>query len=50
MGVIGIAAFYIIYTCAITMIGIGMASELLYNAPLWVMLFGFFFQKEPFEG
>lgn len=46
IGFIGIAGFYIVYIYAITMIGIGMASVLLYSAPLWVALYGFLLQGE----
>lgn len=49
IGVIGIAAFYIVYIYAITTIGIGVASVLLYSAALWVMLFGFIFQGNRIE-
>ena len=45
-GSIGIAAFYIINIYAITTTGMGVASVLLYNAVLWVMLFGFVFQGD----
>ena len=45
-GVIGIAAFYVVYIYAITSIGMGVAAVLLYSAALWVMLFGFIFQGE----
>jgi len=46
IGIIGIAGFYISYIYAITTIGIGIASVLLYSAPIWVALFGFGFQGE----
>ena len=46
IGVIGIAAFYIVYIYAITTTGMGEASVLLYSAVLWVMLFGFVFQGD----
>ena len=46
IGIIGIAGFYISYIYAITAIGIGIASVLLYSAPIWVALFGFIFQGE----
>jgi RarD protein len=46
IGIIGIAGFYISYIFAITSIGIGIASVLLYSAPIWVALFGFVFQGE----
>jgi DME family drug/metabolite transporter len=46
IGIIGIAGFYISYIFAITAIGIGIASVLLYSAPIWVALFGFVFQGE----
>ncbi|UCD98783.1 MAG: EamA family transporter [Chloroflexota bacterium] len=49
MGVIGIAAFYIVYIIAIRLIGMGVASVLLYSAPLWVMLYGSIFQGEKIE-
>jgi RarD protein len=49
IGVIGIAAFYIVYIYAITTIGMGVASVLLYSAAIWVMLFGFIFQGDRIE-
>lgn len=49
IGVIGIAAFYIVYIYAITMNGMGVASVLLYSAALWVMIFGFVFQRNRIE-
>jgi drug/metabolite transporter (DMT)-like permease len=48
IGVIGIAAFYLCYVYAITSIGMGTASVLLYSAPIWVALYGFVFQGEKF--
>lgn len=48
IGIIGIAAFYLFYVYAITSIGMGTASVLLYSAPIWVALYGFLFQGEEF--
>ncbi len=45
-GTFGIAGFYIVYIYAITAIGIGVASVLLYSAAIWVALFGFIFQRD----
>ena len=50
IGFIGIAGFYIVYVYAISMIGIGVASVLLYSAPVWVALYGFSFQGERITG
>jgi DME family drug/metabolite transporter len=46
IGIIGIAGFYIIYIYAITQIGMGIASVLLYSAPVWVAIFGILFQGD----
>ena len=46
IGIIGIAGFYIVYIYAITTIGLGLASVLLYSASIWVALFGFIFQGD----
>lgn len=49
MGIIGIAGFYLVYIFAITSIGMGIASVLLYSAPIWVAVYGFLFQGELFN-
>jgi DME family drug/metabolite transporter len=46
IGTIGIASFYIVYIYAITAIGMGVASVLLYSAAVWVALYGFIFERE----
>jgi DME family drug/metabolite transporter len=46
IGIFGIAGFFIVYIYAITTIGMGVASVLLYSAAVWVALFGFIFQGD----
>jgi DME family drug/metabolite transporter len=46
IGTIGIAGFYIIYISAITQIGMGIASVLLYSAPIWVAIYGILVQGD----
>lgn len=46
IGIVGIAGFYAVYIYAITTVGMGVASVLLYSAPIWVALFGVIFQGE----
>lgn len=46
MGIMGIAGFYLVYIFAITSIGMGIASVLLYSAPVWVAVYGVLFQGE----
>lgn len=48
LGVVGVAGFFIVYIYAITNIGMGVASVLLYSAALWVALFGILFEGERF--
>lgn len=38
-GLLGVAAFYIIYIYAIALLGMGMAAALMYTAPAWVTVF-----------
>lgn len=39
-GLIGVAAFYVVYIHAIALSGMGVAAVLMYTAPAWVTLFG----------
>jgi drug/metabolite transporter (DMT)-like permease len=45
-GLVGVAAFYVIYIYAIGLIGMGMAAVLMYTAPAWVTLLSAVFFKE----
>jgi len=45
-GLIGVAAFYVVYIYAISLTGMGMAAVLMYTAPAWVMLLSAIFFKE----
>ncbi len=38
-GLLGVAAFYILYIYAIALLGMGMAAALMYTAPAWVTVF-----------
>ncbi|MCS7282696.1 MAG: EamA family transporter [Anaerolineae bacterium] len=46
-GLVGVAAFYIVYIHAIQWAGMGVAAVLMYTAPAWVTLFGALFLGEP---
>jgi DME family drug/metabolite transporter len=48
LGVVGVAGFFIVYIYAISEIGMGVASVLLYSAALWVALYGILFEGEGF--
>lgn len=45
-GVIGIAAFYLLYASAVLTAGMSVAVVLLYTAPVWVTLFAWLFLNE----
>jgi len=45
-GLIGVAAFYVVYIYAIDLVGMGVAAVLMYTAPAWVTLFGALFLGE----
>ncbi len=45
-GLVGVAAFYIIYIHAIEWAGMGVAAVLMYTAPIWVSLYGALFLGE----
>ncbi len=46
-GLVGVAAFYIVYIHAVQWAGMGVAAVLMYTAPAWVTLFGALFLGEP---
>ncbi len=46
IGLFGIAGFYVVYIYAITSIGMGIASVLLYSAPVWVAVYGVLWNGE----
>jgi len=46
-GLLGVAAFYIVYVHAIALAGMGVAAILMYTAPAWVAVFGALFLGEP---
>ena len=46
-GLIGVAAFYVVYIQAIALTGMGMAAVLMYTAPAWVTLLSAILFKEP---
>lgn len=45
-GLVGVAAFYVVYIHAIDWAGMGVAAVLMYTAPLWVSLYGMLFLGE----
>jgi drug/metabolite transporter (DMT)-like permease len=49
-GLVGVAAFYVVYIDAIARIGMGMAAVLMYTAPAWVTLLSGLFFKEQLGG
>jgi drug/metabolite transporter (DMT)-like permease len=49
-GMIGVAAFFVVYIHAISYAGIGVAAVLMYTAPVWVTLFSVLFMGESFDG
>jgi DME family drug/metabolite transporter len=49
-GLIGVAAFYVVYIHAIALIGMGMAAVLMYTAPAWVTLLSVVLFKERLGG
>ncbi|MBN1287767.1 MAG: EamA family transporter [Anaerolineae bacterium] len=46
-GLVGIAAFYVIYANAIDLAGVGVAAVLMYTAPAWVTVISAFVLDEP---
>jgi DME family drug/metabolite transporter len=46
-GLVGVAAFFVVYIYAIDLSGMGVAAVLMYTAPAWVTLFGALFLGEP---
>jgi drug/metabolite transporter, DME family len=49
-GLVGVAAFYLVYIYAIGLIGMGMAAVLMYTASAWVTLLSVVLFKEPLNG
>ncbi|RME39724.1 MAG: EamA family transporter, partial [Thermoflexia bacterium] len=49
-GLVGVAAFYVVYIHAIQWAGMGVAAVLMYTAPVWVTLFGVLFLGESLTG
>jgi DME family drug/metabolite transporter len=45
-GIIGIAAFYLVYASAVLVAGMSVAVVLMYTAPVWVTLFAWQFLQE----
>jgi len=50
LGLLGVAAFFVVYIYAIALTGMGMAAVLMYTAPAWVTLLGAFFFQERLGG
>lgn len=50
LGLLGVAAFFVVYIHAIALIGMGMAAVLMYTAPAWVTLLSALFFKERLGG
>lgn len=46
-GLLGVAAFYIVYVYAIALAGMGVAAILMYTAPAWVAVLGALYLDEP---
>jgi len=49
-GLVGVAAFYVVYIYAIAMTGMGVAAVLMYTAPAWVAILSAILLKEPLGG
>jgi DME family drug/metabolite transporter len=49
-GLLGVAAFFVVYIQAIGLTGMGVAAVLMYTAPAWVTLLSAVFLKEPLNG
>ncbi len=49
-GLVGVAAFYLVYIYAIELTGMGMAAVLMYTAPAWVTLLSTVLFKEQLGG
>jgi len=50
LGLVGVAAFYVVYIHAIGLTGMGVAAVLMYTAPAWVTLISVLFLKERLSG
>lgn len=50
LGLLGVAAFFVVYIHAIALVGMGMAAVLMYTAPAWVTLLSIFFFQERLSG
>jgi drug/metabolite transporter, DME family len=48
-GLIGVAAFFIVYINAISLVGMGVAAVLMYTAPIWVTLLSALFMRESID-
>lgn len=46
-GLVGVAAFYIVYASAIDRAGVGVSAVLMYTAPAWVTVISALFMGEP---
>lgn len=49
-GLVGVAAFFVVYIRAIGLVGMGVAAVLMYTAPAWVTLLSALFLKERISG
>jgi DME family drug/metabolite transporter len=49
-GLTGVAAFFVVYIYAISLIGMGMAAVLMYTAPAWVTILSVVLFKEQLTG
>ncbi len=47
VGLLGLAPMYTLYPLSVDMVGVGLASILLYTAPLWVAILGFLHGEPP---
>jgi len=50
LGLVGVAAFYVVYIYAIGLVGMGVAAVLMYTAPAWVTLISALFLRERLNG
>jgi len=46
-GLVGVAAFFVVYITAISLTGMGVAAVLMYTAPAWVTVLSAIFLQEP---
>jgi DME family drug/metabolite transporter len=49
LGLLGVAAFFVVYIYAIALTGMGVAAVLMYTAPAWVTLISAIFFEEPLD-